>query len=138
MASTHRNVDPDGLLPAVGFSHATVAAPGRAVHLGGQTGHRADGTIDDELVAQFAQALDNLVRVLEACAARPDHLVSMAIYTTSIADYRASASELGEVWKARLGRHYPALALFGVSELYDPRAVVEVVATAVIPDDPAP
>lgn len=73
---THQPVNPEGLLPPEGFSHAVVAAPGRTVHLGGQTGHRADGTLADDLVAQFDQALANLVTVLRAAGAEPTHLVS--------------------------------------------------------------
>lgn len=130
----HENVNPDSLLAPVGFSHATVAAPGRTIHLGGQTGHRADGSLDGELVPQFAQALDNVVTVLVACDARPEHVVSVAIYTTDVAAYRAATSELGAVWQQRLGKHYPAMALFGIAELYDPRALVEVVAVAVVPE----
>ena len=133
MAPPHRNVNPDGLLPPVGFSHATVAAPGRTIHLGGQTGHRTNGDIDDGLVEQFGQVLDNLVTTLEACGARPEHLVSLTIYTTDVATYRSSAERLGRAWTARLGRHYPAIALLGVTELHDPRALVEVVAVAVVP-----
>lgn len=137
MTTPHTNVNPDGLLPPVGFSHATVAAPGRTIHLGGQTGHRADGSIDEGLLDQFAQALDNLVTVLAACGARPEHLVSLTIYATDLDPFRTQTRELGQVWKARLGRHYPAMALLGVSELHDPDAKVEVLATAVLPDDDA-
>ncbi len=133
-ATPHRNVNPDQLLPPVGFSHATVAATGRAVHLGGQTGHRPDGLIADDLVGQFVQALDNLSVVLGACDAAPHHLTSVHVYTTDVAGYRAAARDLGEAWRARLGSHYPAMALFGVSELYDPRAKVELVAQAVVPE----
>ncbi len=132
--SPHHNVNPDQLLPPVGFSHATVAATGRTIYLGGQTGHRVDGSLDGELVPQFAQALDNLVAVLDACDAQPAHLVSLAIYTTDVAGYRAATRELGDVWRQQLGRHYPAMALFGIAELYDPRALVEVVAVAVVPE----
>ena len=53
---THELINPEELIPPIGFSHAVVAAPGRTVWLGGQTGHRADGSMDDGLVAQFAQA----------------------------------------------------------------------------------
>lgn len=134
MATPHRNVNPEGLLPPVGFAHATIAAAGRTIHVGGQTGHRSDGRLDGDLVAQFAQALDNLLTVLDACDARPEHLVSMTIATTDVAAYRASARELGEVWKQRLGRHYPALALLGVAELHDPAAKVEILPVAVVPD----
>jgi enamine deaminase RidA (YjgF/YER057c/UK114 family) len=50
-----------------------------------------------------------------------------------MAEYRASLRELGAVYRRHLGRHYPAMALLGVAELFDPAAVVELVATAVIP-----
>lgn len=133
-ATPHEHVNPDQLLPPVGFSHATVAAPGRTVYLGGQTGHHPDGTLDDDLVAQFVQALGNLTVALGACGAGPQHLVAVQIYTTDLAGYRASARALGDAWRTHLGRQYPAMALFGVSGLHDPRAKVEVVATAVVPD----
>jgi len=132
-AARHRNVNPDALMEPVGFSHATVAAPGTTVHLGGQTGHRADGSLDEGLVDQFDQALANLRVALEACGATPEDLVSMQIFTTDVAGYRDSTRDLGPAWKRHLGRHFPAMALLGVTELYDPRSVVEVVATAVVP-----
>jgi enamine deaminase RidA (YjgF/YER057c/UK114 family) len=131
---THLHVNPEGLLPPVGFSHAVVAAPGRTVHLGGQTGHRADGSLQEGLVAQFGQALRNLVTVLSAAGATVEHVVSMQLYVTDVAAYRAAPAELGRVYREAFGRHYPAMALFGVTELHDPDAVVEIVATAVIPD----
>jgi enamine deaminase RidA (YjgF/YER057c/UK114 family) len=80
-----------------------------------------------------AQALDNLVVVLRACGAEPGHVVSVAIYATDMPEYRAEAAPLGDAWRARFGRHYPAMSLLGVQSLYDPAAQVELVATAVIP-----
>jgi enamine deaminase RidA (YjgF/YER057c/UK114 family) len=131
---SHTHVNPEGLLPPVGFSHAVVAAPGRTVHTGGQTGHHADGSLDEGIIAQFGQALRNLVRVLEAAGARVEDVVSMQLYVTDVAAYRAAPKELGATYREALGRHFPAMALFGVSELYDPDALVEIVATAVIAD----
>lgn len=128
----HEHVNPPSLLEPVGFSHAVVAAAGRTVFLGGQTGHHADGSIDDDLLAQFRQALDNLVTVLDAVGARVEDLVSMQVYVTDAASYRAMGRELGEAWRSSLGRHYPAMALFEVVGLYDPRAQVELLPTAVL------
>jgi enamine deaminase RidA (YjgF/YER057c/UK114 family) len=130
----HEPINPDGLLPPVGFSHAVVAAPGRTVHLGGQTGHHADGSLDEGLFAQFGQALRNLVTVLAAAGAAVEHVVSMQLYVTDVAAYRAAPAELGRIYREAFGRHYPAMALFGVTGLHDPAAVVEIVATAVIPE----
>lgn len=133
--SAHRIVNPDGLLPPVGFSHAVVAAPGRVVHLGGQTGHHADGTLPEGIVAQFEQAARNLVVALEAVGAAPGDLTALSIYVTDMAGYRDALRELGPAYQRHLGRHYPAIALLGVASLFDPDALVELVATAVLPGD---
>lgn len=130
----HEHVNPPSLLDPVGFSHAVVAAPGRTVFLGGQTGHHGDGSIDEALLDQFRQALRNLVTVIEAAGGRVEHLVSMQVYVTDAATYRSLGRELGEVWRSELGRHYPAMALFEVVGLHDPRAQVELLATAVVPE----
>jgi enamine deaminase RidA (YjgF/YER057c/UK114 family) len=135
VTSPHRVINPDGLLPPVGFSHAVVAAPGRLVHLGGQTGHHADGDLGSGIVAQFEQAARNLRAALDAAGARPDHLTAVQIYVTDMRAYRASLREIGEAYRRILGRHYPAIALLGVACLFDPDALVELVATAVVPDD---
>lgn len=130
---THRPVDPEGLLPPSGFSHVVVPADGRPVSLAGQTGHRADGSIDPDLVAQFAQAARNVAVVLEAVGGRPEHVVSMTIYVTDLAGYRALLGPIGAAYREVFGRWYPAMTLVGVTELFDPDALVELAATAVVP-----
>jgi enamine deaminase RidA (YjgF/YER057c/UK114 family) len=131
----HRVVNPEALAPAVGFAHAVVSAVGRTVYLGGQTAHGPDGTIAGRgLVEQFDAAAANLVIALEAAGARPEHLVSLQIFTTEIDAYRDAVSELAAPYRRHLGRHYPAMALFGVAALYDPAANVELVGIAVVPE----
>lgn len=133
----HEHVNPPSLLDPVGFSHAVVAAPGRLVFLGGQTGHHGDGSIDDDLLAQFQQALANLLVVLDAVGARVEDLTSMQVYVTDADAYRALGRDLGQAWRAALGRHYPAMALFEVVGLHDPAAQVELLPTVVVPHDRA-
>lgn len=133
--SRHELFNPTELAPPSGFSYAAVAAPGRTVHLAGITGHGPDGSIAIGLVAQFARACRTVAEVIEASGGSPTDLVSMTIFTTEIATYRASRSELGEEYRAVFGKHYPPMALFGIAELYDPRAVVELVCVAVVPTD---
>lgn len=134
--TSHRIVNPEGLASPVGYAHAVVAAPGRLVFLGGQVAHDADGVCwGESLVEQFERALGNVVSVLEAAGGSPEHLVSVQIYTTDIAAYRTAARELGELYRRVIGRHYPAMALFEVSALFDPDALVELVCTAVLPED---
>ena len=62
-----------------------------------------------------------------------DDLVSLQVFVTDLAAYRASMRELGSVWRAHFGRRYPAMAVLGVTELFDPKALVELVGVAVIP-----
>ncbi|WP_017558936.1 RidA family protein [Nocardiopsis baichengensis] len=132
----HRLVDPPELAPAVGFAHAVAAAPGRTVHLAGQTAQLPDGTIGTtDLPGQFDQALANLLTALRAAGGSPGDLVSLAVYTTDVSAYRADLDRIGRVYRGRLGRHYPAMGLFGVAELFDPAARVELVGTAVVPED---
>jgi enamine deaminase RidA (YjgF/YER057c/UK114 family) len=131
----HRIVNPDSLAPPVGFAHAVVAAPGRTVFLGGQIASDVTGACRGESVAeQFGLALDNVVAALEAAGGKPDDIVSLQVFTTDIAAYRDSLRDLGREYRSRLGKHYPALALFGVTALFDPAALVEIVATAVMPE----
>ena len=122
------------LAPPLGFAHAVIGAPGgRTVHLGGQTALGADGAIHGETLAeQFDVAAANVVAALRAAGGAPEDLVQMLVFVTDVAEYKASLRDLGEVWKRRFGRRYPAIALLGVSALFDDAARVELVATAVI------
>jgi enamine deaminase RidA (YjgF/YER057c/UK114 family) len=134
-ATPHRVVNPEGLAPPVGFAHAVVAAPGRTVYLGGQAAQGADGRIAGTTLAeQFDVAAGNLVAALAAAGGSPGHLVSLHVYTTDAAGYRAALGELGALYRRHLGRHYVATALFEVAGLFDPAAKVELVGIAVVPD----
>ena len=122
------------LAPPVGYAHAVVGAPGgRTVHLGGQTALGADGAIHgDTLAEQFDVAAANVLAALRAAGGAPEDVVQMLVFVTDVAEYKASLPALGAVWKRHFGRRYPALALLGVSALFDDAARVELVATAVI------
>jgi enamine deaminase RidA (YjgF/YER057c/UK114 family) len=129
----HRNINPDTLPPPTGFSHVTVPAPGTTVYLAGQTGHRADGSIDDDLVRQFDQACANVIEAVRAAGGGPEHLARLLIYVTDVAGYRSRRKEIGEAYRRHFGSHYPAMALLGTTELVDPAARVELVGVAVVP-----
>jgi enamine deaminase RidA (YjgF/YER057c/UK114 family) len=122
------------LAPPVGYAHAVIGAPGgRTVHLGGQTALGPDGSIrGDTFVEQFDVAAGNVVAALRAAGGAAEDVTQMLVFVTDVAEYKASLGELGEVWKRHFGRRYPAMALLGVSSLFDEAAKVELVATAVI------
>lgn len=132
--TTHVIVNPPELIEPAGFSHAIVAGTGTTVYLAGQTGHAKDGSLPGSgLVEQFDAAAGNVVTALRAAGAGPEHLVSMTMYVTDVAEYRSALRELLPVWRKHFGRYYPAAALIGVHELVDPAAKVELVCIAVIP-----
>ncbi len=136
MTSPHDFVQPEGLARARGYSHAVGAGPGRTVWVAGQIATDEMGTVVGETFSeQFDQAMGNLVIALRAAGAEPDHVVSMQVFATDVDAYLAAAgTDLGPIWQRHMGRHYPAMALLGVSALVDPAAMVEIMATAVIPD----
>ncbi len=134
MSTPHRLVSPETLPPPTGYAHATVAAAGTTVYLGGQAGLRADGTLAGEgLVEQFDHACANVVEALRAAGAEPEHLVSLQIFVTDAAAYRAELGPVGESYRRHFGKHFPAMAVLEVSGLFDPSALVELVGIAVIP-----
>ncbi len=133
--AAHQFLNPEGLAPPVGFSHAAVAAPGRLVFLAGQTAHQADGTLQGSTLAeQFAAAAANVAAALAAAGATPADVVSLQIFTTDVDGYRAQSKAIGAAYRDVFGPHYPPMALFGVARLFDAAALVELVTTAVIPD----
>jgi enamine deaminase RidA (YjgF/YER057c/UK114 family) len=123
----NRIVNPPELPPPPGFSHAVVAEAGAGdtIYLAGQIG------AGDTIEAQFDAALGNLLTALTAAGGKPDDLTTLQVFVTDVEAYKASLRELGEAWRKHFGRHYPAMGLFGVTELFDPTAMVEVMGVAV-------
>lgn len=131
-AVTVERVNPAGLAPPRGFSHAVVGR-GTVVFLAGQTALDAAGRIvGDDIVGQFEQALANLLAALRAAGGEPDQLASITVYATDLGAYRSRAAEIGRVWRELVGPTYPAMAGIGVSRLWDGDALVELQGFAVI------
>jgi enamine deaminase RidA (YjgF/YER057c/UK114 family) len=131
----HQFLNPPGLLPGQGFSHVTLAAPGQLVCIAGQTAHQPDGRVRGTTMAEQADAaLENLAMALGAAGALPEHVVELQIFVTDVGAYRAALAETGTSWQRHLGKHYPSVSLFGIKELFDPDALIEIVARAIIPN----
>ena len=112
-----------------------ISATGRLIVTAGVVGWDERETIvSNELSGQFAQVLRNIVAILAEDGARPEHLVRLTCYVTSVDDYLAGLVEIGASWKQIIGVHYPAIALVEVVRLVDPRARIEIEATAVVPE----
>ena len=134
MTASHLSfLHPDGWAPPRGYANG-VAAEGRTIFVAGQVGWNARGAFEtDDFVAQVEQALHNVVTVLRAGGAAPEHLVRMTWYVTDKAAYVAYRREIGEAYRRTIGRHFPAMTLVVVAGLLEDRALVEIEATAVLP-----
>ena len=126
-------INPGELARPSGFSHAVSAPAGRLVFLAGQLGMDRDGrVVPGSVVAQFEQALSNLLVALAAAGGHPSDLASLTVYLTDVEEYQARAKEIGAVWRRLAGSDYPAMAGVGVTKLWHPDALVEIQGIAVV------
>jgi enamine deaminase RidA (YjgF/YER057c/UK114 family) len=125
-------LQPEGWPRPKGYANGMMAE-GRLVLTGGVVGWDAEGAFPTGLVAQVRQTLENIVAILAAGGARPDHLVRLTWYVVDMDEYVGNLKALGKVYREVVGTHYPAMALVQVVRLVEPSARVEIEATAVIP-----
>jgi enamine deaminase RidA (YjgF/YER057c/UK114 family) len=131
---TFEILNPPELSAPKGWNHGLLAPPGgRLLFVAGQAGWETGAAgAPPGFVEQFALALDKVLTVVRAAGGSAQDIGRVTIYTTDLAAYRASLQPLGETWRARMGKHYPAVAMLEVKGLVDVGAVVEIEATAVI------
>ena len=126
-------INPPELPKPSGFAHAVRITGRTTVHLAGQLGTDATGRlVDGDVVAQFEQALANLLTALRAAGGEPADLVSLTAYIVDMDDYQAHARAIGAVWRRLVGSDYPAMAGIGVSRLWDTAALVELQGVAAV------
>jgi enamine deaminase RidA (YjgF/YER057c/UK114 family) len=126
-------INPAELGRPSGFSHAVSVTASRMVYLAGQIGTGRDGkVVSGGVVAQFEQALGNLLTALAAAGGHPGDLVSLTIYIVDLEDYQAHGPEIGAAWRKLGGTQYPAMAGVGVTRLWDPEALVEIQGIAAV------
>ena len=126
-------LQPPGWARARGYSNG-IAASGRCVFVSGMIGW--DGQCrfhTDDFAGQVRQALQNIVDVLAEAGAKPEHIVRMTWYVTDKKEYVAASKEVGQAYRAIIGRHYPAMTAVQVAGLVEDRAKVEIEVTAVVP-----
>jgi enamine deaminase RidA (YjgF/YER057c/UK114 family) len=125
-----REVTVPGWPAPKGYANGRVGE-GRALYVGGQIGWDERGAFPPGgLAPQFGRALDNVLAVVRAAGGAAEDIASMTVFVTSVEEYRAAQRALGPVWRERMGRHYPAMALVAVAALVEPEAVVEIQAIA--------
>lgn len=128
----HRILQPPGWPRPKGYANG-ILAQGRLVFTGGLVGWNEDGVFPDGFVPQVRQTLLNIVAVLKEADAGPEHLVRLTWYVTSVEAYLGDPKGLGAAYREIIGKNFPAMATVQVTRLVEPKALVEIEATAVIP-----
>jgi enamine deaminase RidA (YjgF/YER057c/UK114 family) len=131
-ASSTKVLQPSGWPQPKGYANG-IKAHGEMVFVGGMVGWDENERFPTGFAAQTRQALENIVAVLNAGGARPEHVVRMTWYVVDMDEYLAARAELGAVYRAVMGAHFPVMALVEVRRLVEPKARVEIEATAVLP-----
>lgn len=125
-------VNPDSLAKPVGYSNG-MRGSGEILFVAGQIGWTREGKlVSDDLVAQFAMALDNVIDVVWAAGGKPDAVARMTLYVTDKDDYLRRRRAIGEEYRKRFAKHYPAMTLVEVKSLLAEGAKVEIEATALL------
>ncbi len=130
-------INPPFFVKPVGYSHMSkITGPaGTMLFLGGICGMDENGAIVDpeNIVAQFDRALSNIKQAIEYAGGQVEHVARMRIFTSDMDNYQSHMRELGQVWKKHFGKHYPAMALLGLKQLFDLGAKIEIECEAFLP-----
>jgi enamine deaminase RidA (YjgF/YER057c/UK114 family) len=123
---------PPGWTRPRGYANG-VAAVGRQVFVAGQIGWDGEQRfVSDDFALQTRQALSNVIDVLACAGAGPQHVVRLTWYITSRDEYNGAVAEVGTIYRELFGRNFPAMSVVVVAGLLEPRAKVEIEATAVV------
>jgi len=125
---------PKGWAPAVGYANGIAVSGGKLVFVAGQVGWDAAQKFHSEdLAPQFEQALKNVLAVLAEAGGKAEHICRITAFCCDKPAYLAARKDLGRIWKALMGKHFPCMSMIFVSDLLDSPAKIELEATAVVP-----
>ena len=130
-----RYINPEGLSKNPVFTQVVATqGTGTTIYIGGQDALNAQGEIvgKENLAIQTEQVMENLQTALSACGASFENLVKLSIYVVQGQDMRtgfqASQKYLGSL------SNPPAISVLIVSGLANPDFLVEIEATAFVPE----
>jgi enamine deaminase RidA (YjgF/YER057c/UK114 family) len=129
-----RLINPESLGAPRGYANGALTNPGaRILFIAGQVGwDEQQQIVSDDLVEQFDRALGNLITVVTEAGGEARDVGRMIIYVTDKNEYRNRMKEIGERYRAHMGRHFPAMVLVEVKGLLEDRAKIEIEGTAVL------
>ncbi|HEY3876559.1 MAG TPA: RidA family protein [Candidatus Kapabacteria bacterium] len=129
----NRPINPPSLVKPSGYAHGMEADGKRTIYLAGQIASDADGNViaAGDIVRQFDRALHNLQETLRAANAEMPDIVKLLIFVKDKVDYREHLKEIGGVYRNYFGKHFPAISLVEVSNLFEDNAMIEIEGIAV-------
>ena len=135
MSVAKEHLSPTGLFSTrgLGFTHVVTSAPGKTIHVSGQTAWNAERKLvgGADLGQQTEQALRNLRTALEAAGATPRDVVFVRVFVVNYRqEHAAVLAPLLEHFFA--GGPPPGSTWLGVQSLAAPGFLIEIEATAVI------
>ncbi|HFC05290.1 MAG TPA: RidA family protein [Rhizobiales bacterium] len=129
----NKSMNPDDWMRPKGYSNV-ICATGQLIFIAGQIGwDEKEEFQTDDFVEQTGQALRNIKACLEVAGADPQHLVRLTWFVIDKHEYLSQIEQVGRTYREVFGRCFPAMSLVQVAGLIEPRARVEIEATAVLP-----
>ena len=129
-----RFINPEALGAPRGYSNGVLTSGGNLLFIAGQVAwNKEQQIVSNDLVEQFDRALENIITVVTAADGQPEQIVRLIIYVTDKDDYQRRMREIGERYRARMGKHFPAMVLVQVASLLDDGAKIEIEGLAVLP-----
>jgi enamine deaminase RidA (YjgF/YER057c/UK114 family) len=126
-------INPESLGAPQGYSNGVVTEGGRLLFVAGQTAWNENQQIvSADIVEQFDRALANVIAVVTEAGGKPEQIARLVLYVTEKNEYRERMKEIGERYRARMGKHFPAMVLVEVKSLLEDNAKIEIEATAVL------
>jgi len=127
-------INPESLGAPHGYANGVLTeAGGRLLFIAGQIGWDENQKIcGDDLVEQFDRALANVINVVTEADGQPEQIARLVIYVTDKNEYKTRMKEIGERYRARMGKHFPAMVLVEVAGLLEDRAQIEIEGVAVL------
>jgi enamine deaminase RidA (YjgF/YER057c/UK114 family) len=126
-------INPASLGAPSGFSHGVVVDSAKLLFVAGQIAtNEQQKIVSADFVDQFDRALANVISVVEAAGGSAPQIARLIIYVTDKQEYRRRTREVGERYRQRMGKHFPAMVLVEVKGLLDDAALVEIEGVAAL------
>ena len=133
MSNQPELINPPEAGPHSGYTHGVKVQSNNLLFVAGQIGRDETGTfVGPDLVSQYDKSLSNLLAVVRQAGGSPVNVVQLTIYVLDKQEFIAAQKPLGEVYRRRMGKHFPAITLVEVKSLYEDAAKVEIEAIAAL------